>query len=1005
MKFNITGLLMLFIALFTPYLMLAQEISISGNVTSSEDGLTMPGVSIIVVGTTIGTSTDFDGNFSIEANTGDELQFNFMGYSDKTITVSSEIINVIMNPDATALEEVVVTGYTVAKKSTSTASASLVTAEMIENRPIASVDNLLQGQSSGVQVTSKNGRPGSTAFVKIRGTGSINAGNEPLFVIDGVPSDAIAYNRLNPSDIERMDVLKDAAAASIYGSRGSNGVVVITTKRGNAGAPKISYNFMYGVKRKTEDKFKMLNAQQKLQYEYDFGHANQYISQYMGDNGYGSIYDIPKNELDAIWGVLIGQSHNWQETLLRDAIIQSHEVSLSGGADKLSYFFSTSYYDEEGTSYGSNYDRITSRLNLDYQATDWFKVGNTMSIGVTNEKVLRDRNNAQNPFAAMYMYNSYEPEYNADGSYNKTHQGFSVSEAIVNNPETQKYINFQGTFFGEIKPIDNLRIRSQVGLSFLNKQREYYTMPGSILDEYTGDKAAPGNKTDNGYYRNTLVWTNTASYIWNIGEDHDFSALAGTEATEEIFSSYTLSSKGWPSDKLTTQDNASEATDASTSKNEWALFSIFGNLTYSYQGKYNLEGSVRRDGSSRFGANNKYGVFWAISAAWNIHKESFLENSDFLNTLKLRASVGTSGNMNIDNYASLGLFRFGSYDDKSTMVQTQLANPDLTWEKNRNWSIGLDYAFINNRLRGSVDYYQRLTYDLLLDRPLSMTVGFDSRLENIGEMINKGIELDASYDIIRGDNLTWNIGGNISFNKNTITKLYDGEPINRSFHRFEEGKDYGSFYLVRWAGVNAANGEPLYYTKDGKITNIYNGDDAVLMDKTFTPTYFGSVNTRVDFKGFDASVEVYFQGGNYIQNLVYGSQMSDGATISSNQAVDILDYWKKPGDITSNPNPVAARFDNNNSGTDRFLEDGAYMRLRNVQLGYSFQKEMIAKLYMKQVRLYVNANNLWRYSPNYHGDPEVGMGSEESGLKYSGEASLFSYPMTLGLTFGANISF
>ncbi|MCK5907978.1 MAG: SusC/RagA family TonB-linked outer membrane protein, partial [Flavobacteriales bacterium] len=586
-----------------------------------------------------------------------------------------------------------------------------------------------QGQSSGVQVTAVNGSPGATAYVKIRGTGSINAGNEPLFVIDGVPSDAVAYSRLNPNDIERMDVLKDAAAASIYGSRGSNGVVVITTKRGKAGQPKISYSFMYGVKKKTDDQFDMMNAEQKLQYEYDFGHTNQYISKYMGDNGYGNMYDIPQNELDALWDVLIGQSHDWQETLLRPATVQSHEISLSGGAEKLSYYFSTSIYEEDGISYGSNFNRITSRLNLDYQATDWFKIGNTMSVGYTEEEVLRDRYNVQNPFNAMYSYNPYEPEYNADGSYNKTHQGFSISEAIEKNPETQMYLNFQGTVFGEFKPMDNLRFKTQLGLNVLNKQREVYVMPGSILDEYVGDPAAPGSKTDNGYYRYTTVWTNTASYLWEVGEDHSFNALAGTEATQELYSSYTLSSKGMPSDKLTTQDNASEATNASTSKSDWALFSIFGSLSYSYQGKYNIEGSVRRDGSSRFGDNNKYGVFWATSAAWNIHEESFMEDSDFMNVLKLRASFGTSGNMNIFDYASLGLYQFGSYDDKSTMLATQIANPDLTWEKNQNWSIGLDYAMLNHRLKGSVDYYQRRTYDLLLARPLSMTTGFSSRLE------------------------------------------------------------------------------------------------------------------------------------------------------------------------------------------------------------------------------------------------------------------------------------
>jgi len=1006
MRTKITTVLSFLLLLFS-FSAFAQEVQISGTVTSSEDGLTLPGVSIIVVGTTTGTSTDFDGNYSITAEVGQKLQFNFIGFLDHKFTVvgNDGSMNVVMKTDARALDEVVVTGYGVKKKSTSTAAASLVTAEMIKERPIASVDNLLQGQSSGVQVTSENGRPGATAYVKIRGTGSINAGNEPLFVIDGVPSDAVAYNRLNPNDVERMDVLKDAAAASIYGSRGSNGVIVITTKRGKAGAPKLSYSFMYGVKKKTSDNFDMMDTPQKLQYEYDFGKTNQYVSQYMGDNGYGSMYDIPQDELQALWNVLEGQSHDWQETLLRDAIVQSHEISLSGGADKLSYYFSTSFYDEEGISYGSDYSRITSRLNLDYQAMDWFKIGNTMSVGFTEEKTLRDRNNVQNPFSAMYSYNNYEPEYNADGTFNKTHQGFSISEAIENNTASRKYLNFQGTVFGEITPMDNLSLKTQVGLNFLNRQGESYMKPGSILDEYVGDPAAPGSKTDNGYYRYTTVWTNTASYLWEMGEDHSFNALAGTEATEEVYTSYTLSSKGWPSDKLTTQDNASEATNASTSKNDWALFSIFGSLSYSYQGKYNVEGSIRRDGSSRFGTNNKYGVFWATSAAWNIHKESFLEDSDFLNLLKLRASFGTSGNMNIDNYASIGLFQFGSYNDVSTMLATQLANPDLTWERNRNWSIGLDYGLFDNRLRGSIDYYQRKTFDLLLFRPLSMTVGFGSRLENIGEMLNKGIELDASYDIIRNDDITWNIGGNVSFNKNTITKLYDGEPINRSFHRFEEGEDYGSFYLVRWAGVNPANGEPLYYTKDGEVTNSYNGDDAVLLDKTFTPTYFGNLNSRVSYLGFDASIEFYFQGGNYIQNLVYGNQMSDGGSISGNQSADMLDYWQKPGDVSENPNPVSARFDNNNSATDRFLEDGSYIRLRNVQLGYSLKQEWIEKMYMKEFRVYVNANNLWRYSPNYHGDPEVGIGSDESDLTYGGEASLFSYPMTYGITFGANISF
>jgi TonB-linked SusC/RagA family outer membrane protein len=996
---------------------LAQDRIVTGKVTSGEDGSALPGVTVSVKGTSKGSTSIADGTYKISVPNQAILIFSFVGFSKQEVSVGSRTqINVEMKSDVSDLEEVVVVGYGTAKKQNLTSSQANVSGKSLENRPAGlSTDNLLQGKAAGVQVSTLSGRPTSSAFIRIRGESTLTAGSQPLIVIDGVPvanSEGAAgagnvniLNTINPNDIEDIQVLKDASSASIYGSRGANGVLLITTKQGKKGLPKITYGFQTGYSERTPDNFKLMTLEEKLQYEKDLGFANDYIQTYMDDKGYADIADVPQGELTKLWGELKGSETDWGKTLLRKAQLTTHRVGISGATDAFSYNFSAQNANAEGLAKGSDSYVKAVRLNTEYRGAKWIKTGLNIQFANVKTNELRDRYNVQNPFYAIYTYNPYEPERNSDGSFNLTHQGFSISEAIENNTEILKINAGSGSAFVAVTPVKDIELRSQIGSYFGSTSREYFLKPNSILDQYVGDPNARGSKTDNGAVNFNYVFTNTVTYTKSINNTHNFKGLGGIEFTKDQVSTYALTSKGFPSDKVSTQDNASTPVSATTFKADWALYSLFGRMNYDYNQTYFMDMSIRRDGSSRFGINNRYGTFGAISGGVHLEKLSFMQDLTWLSSLKIRASYGTAGNDRIGNYTSLGLLRYNSYGLTSATFPSQVPNSDLTWEKQASTDIGVDFAILKNRISGTVDFYNKESSSLLFDRPLSRTTGFQTRTENIGAVKNSGIEMALSYKVIQTKDFTFDLSANYSINTNKVVTLTEDDIIRTGgLTKIKIGEAIDTYYMVRYAGVDPTNGKQQFLNKDGVITNTYSAGDAVLLaGKSRLATRFGNVNATINYKGIGLSADVYYSGGNYVMNYQYQELTSDGENVISNNAADALNYWKKAGDTGVLPDPKQLYQSFN---TDRYLQKGDFFRLRNVTLSYNLPSKILSKAKIQNLRIYGQAQNWLYFGTEMKGDPEVGFGTAEStGGQTFGLFKGFSYPQTRQLTFGVDITF
>ncbi|QII45787.1 TonB-dependent receptor [Flagellimonas oceani] len=1007
--------------MLTPLLVLCmsfsfgQEKTVSGNVTD-QNGLPLPGVSILVVGTSNGTQTDFDGNYTISASEGQMLRFSYIGQKTVERTVgASSTINVQMQDDAQALEEVVVTGYGSRSRELSTSAISTVSTEKIEAFvPSTSVDNILQGQAAGVQVTAANGRPGQTAFVTIRGVGSLNASTTPLYVVDGVPVNSDFINNLNPNDIESFSILKDAATVSKYGSRGSNGVVLITTKQGKTGDARITFRSSFGFSERIPDPFDLMNTSQKLELERQFAE--------LGVNAAQSLPGATAD--DAERARLIGLDTNWEEELLRKGQIQSNSLSISGGDEKMTYFLSLGYDKNTGIiDRIDGFERVTARLNTTYQAKEWLNVGTNISLSRSTTDLPRDRNNVQNPFRAMYDYNPWDPLYlrNPDGSiqtdaqgdpiFNPTTSGFPIARALMTEPEDNRNFLIIGSLFADIKFSDKFSNRFTVGATNNRYNRTNRSIAGGVLDVIVGDANFPGTQTDN--FENTLQYNvnNLFNYTDTFGEFHNLSASFLLEYNENIYTDLFASARGFPSPEIPYQDVAAEATASGSEEARRVLFSQGLFVDYDYDGKYILSGSIRRDGSSRFGPENQYGYFYSGSAAWNIARESFLEGTA-VNDLKLRASYGTSGNQNIGDFNFLNLLEFGTYNGNTTAIPIGVGNPNIQWESQAILDIGVEFGLFNNRINGVVDYFKKNSKDLLLNQPLSQTVGDENNsiLANIGELENSGIEVSLNADIVRAENFVWRAGGNISFLDNKVVSLVNGDDIvNGTFglNILREGEEINSYYTVRYAGVNPANGEPLYYDLDGNITNEYSASfNTILEGKSPYANIEGGFFTSIRWGGFGVRADFVGKAGNYIMNFQRQAGISIG-NIDSNQRVEAFNYWKQPGDTNVLPSPLFQGTADQDS--DRWLEKGDYLRLRTLTVDYNLPGKFLDRTGIDRVRIFATGQNLFTIT-EYNGDPEIGIGSDESSAAGSagfipGAFSLFSYPQTRSYTFGVEIGF
>ncbi len=992
----------------------AQNRTITGKVIDA-DGKPISGASITARGAKSGSLTDESGNFKFNVTPDVKvIVISSLGQLNQELRVgASNEYSIRMAPADQSLDEVVVVGYQAFKRKDLNGATSIISSKEIAQRPMQNFTQILQGKAPGLQVVGASGQPGAAGFLRIRGTGSINATNEPLIMIDGIAVTSTAFSLLNPNDIENISVLKDASSSAIYGSRAANGVIVVTTKNGKPGAPQVRYSYQRGFVTQQElQNVSFMSAREKLQWEFAAGLTNPIIDS-MILNRRGSLFPANANlanitdaQRQGLWDLMTERApSSWLDHYLQPGKTSSHEVSISGATDKMKYYFSVNTFDEDGVVFKSFRNRIGARLNAEYKATSWLTTGVNVSTAYAKEYQTRELFNSQAPWTAYFLTNPYEPVFLPNGSYNLTMQGFSALEGQERNTFFNNNLSTFSTSFLEAKASKNLTFKSLVALNYNTSISESYLQGGSNLAAILGYN----QKSDAGSNDFQYVITNTGNYIKTFGSKHNLNVLAGQEFTKRNFYSYSLAARGFPTPSVTTLDNAATAQTASTSRSQWSIISYFSSVGYDYDKKYGVKLSARRDGSSRFGANNRFANFWAASAWWNAKNEKFLDKIGFLSDLKVRASYGTAGNVPGQFYGSLGTYALNvAYNNNPAAVPTQIANPDLTWEKNANWDLGIDFGFFNNRITGTVDYYNRQTNDLLYNQPISQATGFSSILSNIGSLNNKGIEVSLTGEVIRKKDLKWSVTVAYTNNQNTVNSLISDNVPSASNTRLVIGQPLNTFFMVRHAGINPANGRNQYYKADGTITETYSLNDAVLLrDKSPLARFFGNINSNLTYKSFDFSVQFYYTGGNYTYNAMYQNNLADGGNTSVGfrpQYRDANNYWRKPGDIAAMPNLTEAS-QKQNFTTDRFLERADYISLRDLMVGYTLPSQIAKSLKLAGLRFYVQGTNLF-LGTKFRGIPEVGIANRESGTPVQpGVLNLYGYPPTRTITVGFDVKF
>ncbi|MFD2915503.1 SusC/RagA family TonB-linked outer membrane protein [Psychroserpens luteus] len=1040
MKLKLTWLMTLFMA-FVMQLSFAQEKTVTGTVTSATDGLPLPGVSVIVKGTTRGVQTDFDGNYSIKASTGETLVFSFVGMkgSEKKIGQSSTL-NLAMAEDLAELETVVITGYAGATNSSRVTSAvATVSAESIESVPINSVDQLLQGQAAGVNVSTGSGQPGQSATILIRGRGSLNGDVEPLFIVDGVPVDQDNFRSINQNDIETMSVLKDAAATAVYGNRGAGGVILITTKTGKKGSGvQVKYRNLYGVAKQPKQRFSVMNASQFLTFQRDLlpGDAGQF-----GDG-----------LSDAAIATIAAQTNtDWTDIFFREGRTISHEMSVTTGGENATSFSSVQYYKQEGITLGSDLKRFSFRNNFNLNSSDNkfnFVTNFTLNYSISDFVVdaVRGTNTGgqlDNPFIVPYIGLPYLSPYNADGSINiwgtgptagggsgaynadgtinpDTANGFKNTPFIALNTaalntDQESEVKIIGRIAADYNFAKNLVAGVSVGLDYTNIESLNITTPNSIRGLITPNEGSldKGSQSE-GFYRDARFITNAfIRYDNDITEKINLNAAVFAEYNYQntqnagftalgINPALIGSSNGFTSGNTTEGDDSdiyNYIPSVFSFESELALASVFATLDLDYDTRFGLSASVRRDATSRFVANRE-GTFWSVSGRWNIDNESFMEGVDWISILKLRASYGKVGNQAVgtNRYQAIQTVSSGSgYQLGNSYTLGGLVDPQIQWETTNQLNLGLSFGFWQSRLTGELDVYNFETVDLFQQDLRSQAgTGVATVNTNVGDMVNKGIDLQLSYDILRkSDSNPWSItlNANANYNKNEVTDIPGDAGFTGTTLRVAEGRSAFTWFLPRWAGVNPANGEPLYYDVDGNITNEYDPNNAVYLDKNFDPTYTGGFGADIRYKGFSLNTLFAFQADRWKQNSSLALIEDAGLGANLNLSTSMLNAWTTPGQITDIP---ALSYGGLRAvDGDRYLEDASFLRLRNVSLSYNVSQDVLAKTNVfTGIRVFVQGTNLVTWTKFRGFDPE---GTTTS--------TFFEYPVPRTFSLGFDLTF
>lgn len=972
------SLWLLFFAVLGIQSALAQTYKVKGNVVSKSDNEPLIGVSILQKGTTNGVVTDIDGNYELQIQGGETtLVFSYIGLQTQELKVNARtgVLNVAMEDDSHLMDDVVVVAYGVRKKGTIAGSVSTVKNDKLENVPAPSFDQALQGQTTGLSVISNSGEPSKAATFQIRGTNSINSGTAPLFILDGVPISSSDFNTISPSDIESISVLKDASSTSIYGARAANGVVVITTKRGlSMDKAKVTFRAQYGFSQLAQNNWNMMNTAERIQYEKEIGIDT------------GKDYDV-----------LSRTDINWLDMVFNDrAPLQNYEVSVNRATDRLNYFVSGGFYDQDGIAQSSTFRRYNMRANAEVKASDWLKVGTQLMVAYEEVEQADDGSYAlYTPISACRFMLPYWNPYNEDGSLASendgtwTGTGSNPIEWMANNPVTNKKYKVLSTVFAEITPIKNLTIRAQFGADYSHSTAFMQSFPSYIINNEMG--TAGRNSSD----MLNLTETTTVNYRWELNSDHSFNFLLGQEGVDYRSEGFQVITSGQSNDFLTNISSGTRASSWADSTTSYSYLSFFGRGEYNYKDLYYADFSVRADASSRFGTGNRWAGFWSLGFMWNLKSEPFLKDIEWLSSAQIALSTGTSGNSSIPDYDHLALVSGkANYEDQAGIYPSQSGNEDLSWEKLWSSNVALRLGFID-RINLDIEFYNKKTTNMLMLVPDSYALtGEGEHWDNIGAMLNRGVEFNVSADVIRTKDFVWSVNANASYNKNKLLELYNGVQeyeVSTTATKLVVGHSVSEFYINRYAGVNPANGDALWYTKDGQITNEYNEGDKVMTGKTFDAPWQGGFGTSLAWKGFSLAAQFSWVADRWMFNNDRYFEESNGLYAAYNQSKRLLyDRWKQPGDITDIPrHGVTPQFD------DRFLENASFLRLKNVTLAYAFPQRLLSKSnFFSSARIYLQGQNLLTFTGF------TGLDPESSSNVYKAQ-----YPMSRQFTLGVEVSF
>ncbi len=999
---------------------LVKVADVTGKVVD-ENGMGMPGATIKVKGTAIVAATDNEGNFTLKnINENAILMISYLGYADKEVSAKANLGTIGMVPTSNMLTNVVITGYTNYTKAQSASASSLVTADKINQVPGLTLDQILQGRVPGMSVISSSGQPGSNASVVIRGIGSINGSSTPLYILDGVPIEGGYFQTINPEDIESATVLKDASAKALYGSRGSNGVIVFTTKKGKAGKIGVNYNSQYGFSNLSRPNFEMMNTEQRLRFEEEVGLlSGRNIGPgwtYSSKNpAYATASAAVRQRSDFIIDSISKINVDWRDIFFQKGQFQEQQVAISGGNDKLRFYNSLNYYQQEGVAKRTGMDRYSLRSNLDFK-DDKFSGSVNLSLGYSQSSFTEGEGGtgAGTSMASVYYALPYENPYASDGVLvhpgNKSlypiydqREGSQGLERLLNSSDkTEQLKSIIGTSFAyQILP--ELKLTTRAGIDYRNSTDQVFINP----DSYYGSRSVSntlggkGRLTDGSRRNFNFISTSGLTYAKTFNVKHDFEASAFYEYVYNNTNSFGFSAYGidgrFPETPAGVTNGSSTFLPTVTGgKAHSALASIMGVARYTYDNKYTISGSYRYDGSTKVAPKNRWRGFYSLGANWNVKAEEFLKNSDLISNLSLRASYGTTASPLGGDFTYLASYATSSasYGGVAGIRAATPGNPNYDWEYVDEFNTGFDLAlFKASRLRISADYYNKVTSNMFIDQPLSATSGFSILSLSAGVMRNRGLEFDVNGDVLKTKDFTWSIGVNAGYNNNKIlhvTDVTDSYPDGDT-RILKVGLPYGTYFAPDWAGVNPQTGDAQYYNLDGTITTTYNvTTQSTANSGGLYPKLTGGFNTSLSYKGFSASALFSFVSDVMRwNNEDFYNENQRYAT--SNQTVRMLeDRWKKPGD-----NAILQRFDVPRNFTSKDIQDASFLRLRNVTLGYTLPKSILEKTrILKTVKLFVQGQNLFTWTKWRGLDPEN-----------NSVYGRFQYPNTRTYTAGLNVNF